>query len=35
MVKLHRGRVMEKMGAGSLAELVRLADQGGVIVANS
>lgn len=33
MVKVHRGRVMQKMQAGSLAELVRLADQGGVIVA--
>jgi len=31
MVKVHRGRVMEKMHAGSLAELVRLADEGGVI----
>jgi FixJ family two-component response regulator len=30
-VKVHRGRVMEKMRAGSVAELVRLADQGGVI----
>jgi FixJ family two-component response regulator len=35
MVKLHRSRVMEKMRAGSLAELVRLADQGGVVVAKS
>ena len=30
MVKVHRARVMEKMRAGSLAELVRLADEGGV-----
>jgi FixJ family two-component response regulator len=30
MVKVHRARVMEKMRAGSLAELVRLADQGGM-----
>jgi FixJ family two-component response regulator len=32
-VKVHRARVMEKMQAGSLAELVRLADQAGVVVA--
>jgi FixJ family two-component response regulator len=31
-VKVHRARVMEKMRAGSLAELVRLADAVGVIV---
>jgi FixJ family two-component response regulator len=35
MVKVHRARVMEKMRAGSLAELVRLADQGGVMAARS
>ncbi len=29
-VKVHRGRVMEKMGANSLAELVRLAAQVGI-----
>src|SRR6266545_6258353 len=34
-VKAHRGRVMAKMRAGSVAELVRLADQGGVIAAKS
>jgi FixJ family two-component response regulator len=31
-VKVHRGRVMEKMRAGSVAELVRLADEAGVTV---
>jgi FixJ family two-component response regulator len=31
-VKVHRARVMEKMRAGSVAELVRLADEGGVTV---
>lgn len=31
-IKVHRARVMEKMRAGSLAELVRLADAVGVIV---
>jgi FixJ family two-component response regulator len=31
-VKVHRARVMEKMQAGSVAELVRLADRAGVIV---
>jgi len=31
-VKVHRARVMEKMRAGSVAELVRLADQVGVVV---
>ena len=29
-VKVHRGRVMEKMGAGSLADLVRLAARLGI-----
>jgi DNA-binding CsgD family transcriptional regulator len=27
-VKIHRGQVMNKMGAGSVAELVRIADRG-------
>jgi FixJ family two-component response regulator len=31
-VKVHRARVMEKMEAGSLAELVRLADRAALIV---
>ena len=31
-VKVHRARVMEKMRAGSVAELVRLADEAGVTV---
>jgi FixJ family two-component response regulator len=31
-IKVHRARVMEKMRAGSVAELVRLADLGGVIL---
>jgi FixJ family two-component response regulator len=26
-IKIHRHQVMEKMGAGSLAELVRMADR--------
>jgi FixJ family two-component response regulator len=30
-VKVHRARVMEKMRAGSVAELVRLADRAGVL----
>ena len=34
-VKVHRARVMEKMEAHSLAELVRLADRAGVIVPNA
>ena len=32
-VKVHRARVMEKMQAGSLAQLVRLAGTGGMIAA--
>ena len=31
-VKVHRARVMEKMRAGSVAELVRLADRVGVVL---
>jgi FixJ family two-component response regulator len=31
-VKVHRARVMEKMQARSVAELVRLADEAGVSV---
>lgn len=31
-VKVHRARVMEKMEAGSVADLVRFADRAGVIV---
>jgi FixJ family two-component response regulator len=31
-VKVHRARVMEKMRAGSVAELVRLADEAGISV---
>jgi len=34
-VKLHRARVMEKMRAGSVAELVRLADRAGVLAPKS
>lgn len=33
-VKVHRGRVMEKMRARSVAELVRLSDQAGVAPVN-
>jgi len=33
-VKVHRARVMEKMQAGSVAELVRLADRAGVVVSH-
>ena len=29
-VKIHRGRVMEKLKAGSLADLVRLAEKPGI-----
>jgi FixJ family two-component response regulator len=34
-VKVHRARVMEKMQAGSVAALVRLADRAGIIVPQS
>ena len=34
-VKVHRAQVMQKMGAGSLAELVQLASQAGVLAARS
>jgi FixJ family two-component response regulator len=34
-VKIHRHQVMEKMRAGSLAELVRMADRLGIIVPES
>jgi FixJ family two-component response regulator len=29
-IKVHRGRVMEKMGVRSVAELVRLAEKAGI-----
>jgi len=29
-IKVHRGRVMDKMGVNSLAELVRLAERVGI-----
>jgi FixJ family two-component response regulator len=34
-VKIHRHEVMEKMGAGSLPELVRMADRLGILVPKS
>ena len=34
-VKLHRGKLMQKMGAGSLAELIRIAEELGVSAAPS
>jgi FixJ family two-component response regulator len=34
-VKIHRHQVMEKMGAGSLPELVRMADRLGIVVPRS
>jgi FixJ family two-component response regulator len=30
-IKVHRGKVMDKMKAGSLADLVRMADKVGII----
>ena len=34
-VKIHRHQVMEKMGAASLPELVRIADKLGILVPKS
>jgi FixJ family two-component response regulator len=34
-IKIHRHQVMEKMGAGSLPELVRMADRLGIVVRKS
>jgi FixJ family two-component response regulator len=34
-VKLHRGKLMQKMGAGSLADLIRMAEEVGVSAAPS
>ena len=34
-VKVHRAQVMRKMSAGSLAELVQLASQAGVLAART
>ena len=33
-VKVHRGRIMEKLGVGSVADLVRLAEKAGITPAN-
>jgi FixJ family two-component response regulator len=33
-IKIHRGRVMEKMRARSIVELIRLADKAGVHAAD-